>query len=166
MKKVGLGQTMGILANLGVVIGIAFLAYELRQNTIATSLGVAQNYSDNLSAINYFVASDAEIAMLIARLEQDPSSFDALARSDQLRLLNFWAAQLREWESAYNLFVVSNLASDLTPSLRGQIAFILTLTPRGDGTQGVFTTWLQLRDAYSQSFNEFFEGIAKEAGLL
>ena len=35
MKRIDLGQTMGILANLGVLVSIAFLAYEMRQNTTA-----------------------------------------------------------------------------------------------------------------------------------
>ena len=32
MKKIDLGQTLGILANVGVIAGIVFLAFELRQN--------------------------------------------------------------------------------------------------------------------------------------
>jgi hypothetical protein len=32
MKRIDLGQTIGILANLGVIAGIVFLAVELRQN--------------------------------------------------------------------------------------------------------------------------------------
>ena len=32
MNKIDLGQTLAILANVGVIVGIAFLAVELRQN--------------------------------------------------------------------------------------------------------------------------------------
>lgn len=32
MKTLDLGQKIGILANLGVIAGIVFLGYELRQN--------------------------------------------------------------------------------------------------------------------------------------
>ncbi len=32
MKKIDLGQTIGILANVGVIAGIVFLGFELRQN--------------------------------------------------------------------------------------------------------------------------------------
>ena len=32
MKKIDLGQTVGILANIGVIVGIVFLAIEIRQN--------------------------------------------------------------------------------------------------------------------------------------
>ena len=34
MKKIDLGQTLTILANVGVIAGIVFLGYELRQNTL------------------------------------------------------------------------------------------------------------------------------------
>ncbi len=34
MKKLDLGQTIGILANLGVIAGIVFLGYKLRQNNL------------------------------------------------------------------------------------------------------------------------------------
>ncbi len=33
MKKIDLGQTISILANVGVIGGIVFLAFELRQNS-------------------------------------------------------------------------------------------------------------------------------------
>ena len=32
MKKIDLGQTINILANVGVIAGIVFLAFELQQN--------------------------------------------------------------------------------------------------------------------------------------
>ena len=32
MKKIDLGQTISILANVGVIAGIVFLGFELRQN--------------------------------------------------------------------------------------------------------------------------------------
>ncbi len=34
MKKLDLGQTITILANVGVIAGIVFLGYELRQNNL------------------------------------------------------------------------------------------------------------------------------------
>ena len=38
MKKIELGQTITILANFGVIAGIVFLGYEIRQNNEALSL--------------------------------------------------------------------------------------------------------------------------------
>ena len=46
MKKIDLGQAIGILANLGVLVGIAFLAYEMRQNTAAIREGALEARSN------------------------------------------------------------------------------------------------------------------------
>ena len=50
MKKIDLGQSITILANLGVIAGIVFLGYEMRQNTIAVRSAAAQGIVDQLSA--------------------------------------------------------------------------------------------------------------------
>jgi hypothetical protein len=42
MRKIDLGQLLTIVANLGVIAGIGFLAYEMRQNTIAISGATVQ----------------------------------------------------------------------------------------------------------------------------
>ena len=41
MKNVDLGQVIAMIANLGVISSIAFLAFELRQNTQAVELASA-----------------------------------------------------------------------------------------------------------------------------
>jgi len=40
MKKIDLGQAIGVLANLGVITGIVFLAYETHQNSELLELQV------------------------------------------------------------------------------------------------------------------------------
>ncbi len=42
MKNINLGQTIGVFANLGVLVGILLLAYELRQNTTAAQMANVQ----------------------------------------------------------------------------------------------------------------------------
>jgi hypothetical protein len=48
MKKIDLGQGIGILANPGVLVGIAFLAYEMRQNTAAIREGALEAHISQL----------------------------------------------------------------------------------------------------------------------
>jgi len=55
MKKIDLAQTIGVLANIGVIAGIVFLAFELRQNSEQLELQsyqswVAANLELNMSA--------------------------------------------------------------------------------------------------------------------
>lgn len=48
MRKIDLGQAMGILANLGVLVGILLLAYELNQNRQMMRSQTRSNISDTL----------------------------------------------------------------------------------------------------------------------
>ena len=49
MKKMDLGQTFGILANLGVVVGILLLVYELNQNRQMMQAQTRSALAENLS---------------------------------------------------------------------------------------------------------------------
>ena len=76
MKKIDLGRTIGMLANLGVIIGIAFLAIEMHQNnqllSMQARLTETQAYVDRTaSAGEEFrqLALSAELAELLARVD-------------------------------------------------------------------------------------------------
>lgn len=67
MKKIDLGQTIAILANLGVIAGIVFLAVELRQNSDQLA---AQSRAARLAVFTDFLNSqfqDPQLAELIVR---------------------------------------------------------------------------------------------------
>lgn len=61
MKKFDIGQTIGILANIGVIAGIVFLALELRQNNELlvhdAQRSRAQSFRENMGVM----AENAEI---------------------------------------------------------------------------------------------------------
>jgi hypothetical protein len=56
MMKIDLGQTIGILANLGVIAGIVFLGIELRQNNDQLQIQARQNVYEMQAEIqrNFF----------------------------------------------------------------------------------------------------------------
>ena len=71
MKKIDLGQTITILANLGVIAGIVFLAIEVRQNQAsldqANQIDRAAILTDamaNFGEFRYATALDAEVSDL------------------------------------------------------------------------------------------------------
>jgi len=66
MKKIDVGQTLTILANLGVIAGIVFLGYELRQN-------------------NAFMAAEARFN----RLSVSTENWSLLAENDALAELRY-----------------------------------------------------------------------------
>ena len=52
MKKIDLGQALGVLANLGVIAGIVFLGIEISQNTTSIEVGAYQELTTQISRIN------------------------------------------------------------------------------------------------------------------
>ena len=58
MKKIDVGQAIGILANIGVLGGVVFLAVELRQNTQAVQLSSAEGFLSGGSALDLRIAQD------------------------------------------------------------------------------------------------------------
>jgi hypothetical protein len=56
MKKTDLGQTVQIVANIGVIGGIILLAYEVNQNSDAIRLPAAQSNLDTFYALDLLIA--------------------------------------------------------------------------------------------------------------
>ena len=52
MKKIGLGQIVGIFANVGVLAGIVFLGIEIRQNTRSLEINAYQDLISQISQIS------------------------------------------------------------------------------------------------------------------
>ena len=93
MKKLDLGQTLGLLANVGVIAGIVFLGIEIRasntQATIATTIGV----SDQLATWNELIAVNGEASEIYATgmrdfyelSPQQRAQFDLIMRAGLIR---------------------------------------------------------------------------------
>lgn len=60
-----LNNWLGLLANLGVVAGIIFLAIEVRTNTSTNRIAILQNYSNNWMHIHAQLAENHELASLV-----------------------------------------------------------------------------------------------------
>ncbi len=90
MKKIELGQTIGIVANLGVIAGIVFLAIEIEQNTAMIEAEMRQ--------------SRAEIAlgMTQALFNSDylPEIFVTAREGEQLTAVQ--AERLKHWFRGFN----------------------------------------------------------------
>ena len=61
MKKIDLGQTITILANVGVITGIAFLGIEINQNTRSLEVGAYQDLIAQITDISKLSIDNPEI---------------------------------------------------------------------------------------------------------
>jgi hypothetical protein len=76
-RRTDLGQTVTILANLGVIGGIVFLAFEMRQNTAQMRAEASYSVHQDIQRLNEAIYQSAEFADLLTRAEQSYDSLDA-----------------------------------------------------------------------------------------
>ena len=81
MQIDGLNRWLTIVANVGVVVGIAFLVVEIRQNTIALSAEAYQSRSEALQEMSMFIAGSEVLATIDANLIKRPDSCGEFERN-------------------------------------------------------------------------------------
>ena len=96
MKKIDLGQTITILANIGVIAGIVFLGIELQQNNaLLAAESRAVSFASRMNMRGK--ALDPQIAELIVRASQNAD----LTPAERVQLSTLHLMQLEQWEWAY-----------------------------------------------------------------
>ena len=96
MKKFDLGQTFTILANVGVIAGIIFLALEIQQANRIALVTAEYELRNSFSAINEAVFTNTELAEFLYQTNELGGAIEgsdiSKARSWTHRLLNVWLA--------------------------------------------------------------------------
>jgi hypothetical protein len=82
MKRIDLTQTVGIVANIGVIASIIFLAVEVRDNATQARIAATQTMAGEFAQWNYQVSSDSSLA---AVYQNGLESYHGLSQSDQAR---------------------------------------------------------------------------------
>ena len=152
MKRFDLTQTVQTLANLGVLAGIVFLAFELQQNTEMTRAQITQSRADTAIALaqSYFESE------YIPEIQQKISRGDELSGEEISRYLAFVRATLRNQDNNFQQYN-QGLLGDYTPRnvttvvnglLVGDEAYALALWQRGKGN-------------YSDDFVEFVDEVIR-----
>lgn len=95
MKKVGVGQTISTLANLGVLAGVIFLAIELRQNNELLGIELRTNSQNRIAGVTDLLLENPQILELLRR---DPNSLTP-TEHDAVVLLGI--RSLSNFESTY-----------------------------------------------------------------
>ena len=97
MKKIDLGQTLQLLGNLGVIVGILLLVYELNQNSEMTRAQTRNELSQGLIEILMGISGDDESASIVLRGDRG----EELTEIARQRYENMTISQLRYHENVY-----------------------------------------------------------------
>jgi len=80
LKKIGLGQSISIVANVGVIASIIFLGLELRDNTIQARIATTRDSATSRTDLWELIAADDALASIYMRGLVD---FDQLSPTEQ-----------------------------------------------------------------------------------
>lgn len=103
MKKIDLGQMITILANLGVIFGVAFLVLELRQTNAIARVNSYQQTMSEIAAWRTTIVTDAESMRLFEIYLSDIAPTD-ISETERLKLTMLMSNLFGAHENAYFSF--------------------------------------------------------------
>ena len=131
-------QIMGVFANVGVLLGIIFLAIELQQNNALMETRARAEFADRATSTMSLVAANPQLAEIMAR------PLAELSAGEQLQRRHFF---LRFMKNLEFLFLESNDISEL-PIVGWRAGF-----QDSDNLQ----MWELEKQSFKQRFIEFVE---------
>jgi hypothetical protein len=111
MKKIDFGQTVSVLANVGVIAGIVFLAYELRQNNELMSADANMRLLDNRVSYWERLATDNDVAALLLK----SANGDTLSPLEEYKLRNLNIAAWIMWGWEFGRYTDGYIELDELP---------------------------------------------------
>jgi hypothetical protein len=150
MKKIDLGQTINTLANVGVIAGIALLAYELNQNNEYLSAQAKFNLHHNKWSIYDEALESAEFVDFLTKVASD----EPLTAQEKLRLDVVITRHLGNWLWEYEEVLDGRLAEEDLP-LESWCWFF-----QGEGSLGLpqfDEVWEGFRHGQNPRFVSFME---------
>ena len=90
MKKIDVGQTIAVLANLGVIAGLVFVGLQLRQTQQALDVGLNQTETNVFQELQSRLIDNPEFAEVMVKARNDSSSLTPAERIQALAWLEEW----------------------------------------------------------------------------
>ncbi len=151
MKKLDLGQTIAIVANVGVIAGIVFLAVEVGQNTEMMRSQTRDSITEKQMAFSAWVIGSPELAAALTK------NLDDLSPSE-LAMINYhWAGSFRAWENSHYQYRRGLFEEEEFEPRRNTWR-------RGLRNPNVQAMWERRRDGYSPAFRAEIDEIIRGLG--
>jgi hypothetical protein len=108
MKKIDLGQAIGILANVGVLAGIIILAIEISQNTTVARSAARQAIAEMVSNTTMLAVENENVARLSLKFFNG----EPLTEIERLQAMSRWYSTMRDWENIHYQYQAGMLTED------------------------------------------------------
>lgn len=149
MKKIDLGQTITILANVRVIAGIVFLGFELRQNTHAIKLNAVQFQASEEAEFNR-LWTNPELARV--RVASETSGYQSLSAEEKLQLYGAVQSFLRIQQGVFYQLQHGGLDPVYWTGRERQLVQLFR-------REEFIAVWRQEGYAYDDSFREYIDSV-------
>ncbi len=147
MNWEAIGAIGEILGAIGVIVTLAYLAVQIRQNTQVTRASTAQQMTDNWVSINLFIAQNGE---LVARSLTDPE----LTPGEIHSVLGYWRSLFHQWSNNHYQYSQGVLDDELfQPTVRE----ISAIASGGEIGETMRSAWAAARYIYNDEFRAFMD---------
>ena len=100
MKKIDLSQSISLIANIGVIAGIVFLAFELRQTSDALHAQMADSVADGFITLNMATITDPQVAHVWITGLYEP---DSLSNTEAVQFSMYMRGLFNQYERLHDL---------------------------------------------------------------
>ena len=143
-----LNDWLTLVANISVVAGIVFLAYEISQNTEALGINAAQALTSEQAEFHRSM-TNPEIAAVLARVDNE--GYESLSDVQKWQLTGLDNVWLHIYQNSYHQFISGNLDTGIwLGQHRGAIASF-----RAQGN--LRASWKLRGFAFSDEFRRYIE---------
>ncbi|MGD8340992.1 MAG: DUF6082 family protein [Gammaproteobacteria bacterium] len=154
MRKIDIGQVIQHTANIGVLLGIVFLAAEIRVNTRAIQAQTRDSISEKEMQLYAWQATNPELAQVVVKVRT--AGVEALEPVERQMWFGYAEAFFREHENALYQFETGLFSESEFAGRVENIRGVLTNT-------GAFRNhWEARRDLFSPSLQAEIDSIMNE----
>jgi len=147
MKAERINNWLTLVANIGVILGLILVAYELRQNSELMRVQISQARADSAMASNEHSFNSSYIPPILVKVQQG----DDLNPEERIRFADYFRAINRNQDNALGQYDAGMLGENTPRS-------IMTFTCQFIGTsEASRAAWEYTKTGYTDRYIEFIE---------
>ena len=152
MKGIDVGRAVGILANVGVIAGIVFLAIEINQNTEMMEAQMSQARTEAAMAEAQSIYNSEYVLPLLDSIDQGQS----LTNMERQRFAHYLRAFNRNQDNQLWQYRQGLLGENIPRSIRSAVRAELAARPLAR------EIWASTKDIYTDDYVEMVDAIIAE----
>ncbi len=150
MKKIDLGQTIALLANVGVIASLIFVGVQVQQGAIATRSATVLQLKDSWVQLNLASATSVELAEAFQSVEtQGWNDADYVSK---VLIASFYRTLFHIWSNAYYQYQNGTLEDE-------QWASHLREAEAGVQNSAIRQVWSEWGYVYDDSFRNLMDDL-------